>query len=141
MLSTYFATLGELNHLAVLVAGLAAMALGVAWYSPALFGKQWMAYHGFKKKDMDGTNMAPYMIGGLMNQWITAYVLASFLALSATGAGDAAGIAFWLWLGFVGTTQFAGVLWEKKAPGLWVLDTSYRLASLVVMALIIGAWV
>ena len=53
--------MGEVNLLAVLVSGVAAMVIGALWYSPLLFGKLWMNGMGFteaKMKEMKEKGMA-----------------------------------------------------------------------------------
>ena len=44
----------EINYLAVLVAGVAAVAVGFLWYGPLLFAKPWMKLMGHTKETMEG---------------------------------------------------------------------------------------
>lgn len=41
----------ELNLLAVFAATISSFILGGLWYSPALFGKAWIAHSGFKQEE------------------------------------------------------------------------------------------
>lgn len=138
----YFQTMLELNHLAVFVAALASMIIGSLWYSPALFGNMWMELAGHSKKDMESSKKKmPLIMGmGLLNSWIMAYVLGAFIALSATGAQEAAMLAFWIWLGFQATLLFGNVLWDMKPVNLFLINAAYQLVTLVVMALILASW-
>jgi hypothetical protein len=140
MFDAYIEALGNLNHLAVFVAAAAAMTLGFLWYSPLLFGKLWLKLNSFKKKSVEEKNMFALVLAGLVTSWITSYVLASLLHLSVTDLGDAVQVAFWLWLGFVATIMFGNVLWEQQRVELFILNSAFRLASLVLMAVILISW-
>jgi hypothetical protein len=43
----------QVNYVAVLFAVVASMVVGFAWYSPVLFGKQWMKLMGLTKENME----------------------------------------------------------------------------------------
>ena len=43
---------GSLNPLAILVAAFVSAALGAAWYSPLLLGKQWIAATGKTEEEL-----------------------------------------------------------------------------------------
>src|SRR5437868_2250611 len=94
------------NLPAVLVAALAAFFVGFLWHGP-LLGKVWMKLSGMRKEDVTPEqmkNMWKFMLMALVQQLVTAFVLAELSAL--TGAADvsaAAMIAFWAWLGFIVT--------------------------------------
>lgn len=140
---SYFQTMLDLNHLAVFVTAAAAMAIGMLWYSPALFGNMWMELVGMTKKDMakEKANMPKTLAMGLLSNWVLAYIFASFIALSVSSAQEATVLAFWLWLGFQVTLQFGGVLWEKKPLNLFLINAAHQLVMLVVMSLILSSWV
>jgi hypothetical protein len=134
------------NYLAVLACAVVAMVLGFMWYGP-LLGKQWRHEMGFSLDDMKNMKMSPSMAYGLMavGSLIFAYVLAHMLGISklAFGGLDLAMAlqgGFWLWLGFVATTQFGVVLWEGKSWKLFFINTSYSLVSMLAMASIIALW-
>ena len=69
------------NYLAVLVATIAAFAVGALWYGP-LFGRQWrvlMNYsegHAGTPSGGEGMPMASAMVGGFFATLILVYVLA-----------------------------------------------------------------
>ena len=132
----------SINYWAVLAAAVANMLVGSLWYGP-LFGKQWKKLMGFSAEDPKSMKMkaSTAMVGGLVTALVTAYVLAHFA--DVWGALDTAGafaLAFWIWLGFVATTQLAGVLWEGRPGKLFFLYTLQSLVSLVVIAWILVAW-
>ncbi len=127
------------DTVAVLVAGIAAFVVGMIWYSPMLFGKQYMKMVGMTEKEMKAgkSRMMPMMIQTLVISIITAYVFAHILGFSGA-ATLMEGIlgAFWVWLGFFATTHYLGVLYERKSMQMWFIQAGYSLVSLVAMALV-----
>ena len=127
------------NYLAVLVAGIAAMVLGYLWYGP-LFGKIWMKINKIKKQKKK--SMTKEYLMAFIKTLIMAYVLAIFIEL--TGAALLAGgliIGFWVWLGFLATVTFSSVIWGKRPFKSWLLDNSFNLLSVLLMAGILVLWV
>ncbi|MEK7613701.1 MAG: DUF1761 domain-containing protein [Patescibacteria group bacterium] len=131
-----------INYWAVLVSALASMAIGMLWYGP-VFGKQWMAMTGITKESMKSMALSPTkaMSLGLVSSLIMAYVLGYVAsALGTEGVPEALVLAFWIWLGFVATSQISGFLWEGKPLKLFLLNTAYSLVVYGVMALILVLW-
>lgn len=136
-----------INYLAVLVAAVASMAIGFAWYGP-LFGKQWMALSGISPEKISATKgkgMGPIYALASLGSLVMSYVLAhalvfasSYLNVSGVSAGLMTG--FWNWLGFVVPVTLSSVLWEGKSWKLWRLNCSYYLVSLLAMGVILAVW-
>jgi len=134
----------EINYLAVLVAAVVNMAIGAAWYSQALFGKIWMQQSGVTQQQITAAKkQMPLMYAAsFVGALVMSFVLAHFVTLvgaSTISAGIQTG--FWAWLGFVATTSLAGILWEGKKPGLYLLNNSYNLVALILMGAILAVWV
>ena len=126
--------------IAVLVAAVAAMVVGALWYSPAVFGKQWMKLMGMTKKSMEKEkkNMGKKYLLTFISLLVTAFVLAHFVDF--TGAVDMAEgmqVGFWAWLGFVGPATLINSLWTGKPGQLWALDNGHFLVVLVVMGAVL----
>jgi hypothetical protein len=138
--------ISNINFLAVLVAAIAAFALGFLWHGP-LFGKQWIKLMGIPQSEINAMQakgmgpMVPNMIASLVQQFVVAFVL-SYLAnaLSIVGVVPAVLLAALLWLGFIATTLLNGPLWEKKSISLYLFNIAYQLANLVVIGLIVVLW-
>lgn len=131
-----------INYWALIVAALANMIVGMLWYGP-LFGKKWMQLVGITADGMKSMAMKPWqaMIGGLINSLIIAYVLLFFTVTWVTpDIGGALFGAFWIWLGFVATTQIGSFLWEGKPITLFLINTSYSLVAYGVMSAILVLW-
>jgi hypothetical protein len=131
------------NYVAVLVAAIASMVIGMLWYGP-VFGKQWMKLVEFtpqSKKRMGLGSASKSMTLGFIAALVTAYVLAHFVAyVGAATAGAGVQLALWLWLGIAAPLQLGAYLWEGKSFKLFVLNAAHTLVSLGVMAAILAVW-
>lgn len=132
-----------INIWAVLVSALAYMVIGMAWYSPLLFGNAWLKLMSKTPKEVKqmrkgaGKAFAFSIIIAL----VLSYALAQFLNFISAGAfWDGVVVAFWLWLGFIATIQLNSVLYEQKPFKLYLINIGYFLVSIVIMALIQVAW-
>ena len=134
-----------INYLAVLVAAVASMVIGMAWYSPFLFGKMWMQLSGIteaKIKEAKKKGMAQSYVMAFVGSLVMSYVLAHFVQYA--GATDVMGglmAGFWAWLGFIATVLLGSVLWEGKPVKLYVLNIAEYLVALLVMGAILAVWV
>ncbi|MGB0756838.1 MAG: DUF1761 domain-containing protein [Patescibacteria group bacterium] len=137
----------DINFLAILISTIAHMILGMLWYSPALFGKQWANLMGFnlddkeswKKKQADAKSAYVVSFVGAL---ITALVLKLlFQAAVITNFGPAILIAVMVWFGFTGPMMLNSTLFGERSVKLWAIDSIYYLVSGVVMAIILTAWV
>lgn len=131
-----------MSIIAILVASIASMIIGMFWYSQAGFGKSWMKETGMTKKKMKKMAISPVqaMTLGFLATVLTAYILAKVLFMTPlTGTMGGLQLGFWIWLGFVATTQLGVVLWEGKTVKLFTINTFYSLVNLLVIGAIIGA--
>lgn len=133
------------NYLAVLLAAVAAMAVGFAWYSPMLFAKPWMKLMGLtmeKMKEAKQEMMKTYAISFVL-ALVTAYILSHVMTFSenffhysrlATGLSS----AFWMWLGFIMPVQATDVLFGGKKWSLFGINTGYQLVAVLAMGIVLG---
>ena len=133
------------NYLAVVVAAVAAMAVGFGWYSNALFGKMWRHQIGLSeeqmKAGMHGGKMGKTILLGFISALVMAFVLAQFINMTGAHSGGAAfQLGFWAWLGFLATIEFSAVLWQKKHWKLFAIQAAHDLVAIEVMALVIALW-
>lgn len=129
----------SINYLAVLVAAIAGMVVGAVWYSPAVFGNAWMKAIG-KKTDQLGDPTNSYLIATVL-ALVLAYVMAHFVDyVNASTVGAAVQLAFWLWLGFVITTQGVNAVFEGKSRDLFLVSAGHHLAEFIVVAAILALW-
>ena len=131
-----------INYLAVFAAAIVNMILGYAWYGPIL-GRQWMKLTRRTKESMEKDKKdLPIVMGSMfVGALVMAYVLAMFIGLTnSIGVYAGAMIGFWAWLGFVATTMFQDVLYEKKNKNLAAINLGYNLAALVINGAILASW-
>lgn len=137
--------MNTVNFWAILVAAIVAFAGGSLWYSPILFGKEWMALTKMTDADVAAAKakggMWKYYLAQLIASIVTFGVL-GFIVASASGvtAADGAFMGFLAWLGFNATDLLGAILWERKPFRLALIQGSFMLLTLVIGGAIIGAW-
>lgn len=140
----------HVNYLAVVVAAVAAMAIGFFWYAPGMFRESWLKIIG---KDMldkvalehmkkENRSHPTFMF---ITTFISAAVLArllDWLGVSNLGAGILVG--FWAWLGFALPVTVADTLFSgRERDHMWrlfLIRSSHQFFALLVMGGILGAW-
>jgi len=124
-----------------IVAAVVSMALGFFWYSEALFGAKWRAEMNWTDQDAEEVKqraMAKPVVLGLITEFVVAMILSYFFyRFSVMGIKEALSVAFLAWLGFSATLQFGETLWAKHSVSLFVINTSHRLVSLLLIALVL----
>lgn len=132
--------LENINYLAVLLGALVSLAIGAAWYAPAVFGNKWAKLVGLKKKDMEDTSGMPVM----MATSIIFYGLISLvigLMISMTGSeGLGEGLVLGAILGFVFSFGPMAVTYgfARRKFELSVVDGGYAVITCAVIGAIIG---
>lgn len=128
----------NIDWLAVFIAAVLYMVINFFWYSKWLFGHAWMKLSGMKESDMKHNKLA--MLWGFIVALVIAYFLAFFEGyLGVTTVSDGMFVGFCAWLGFVATSQISGLIWCKKSPKLFLINTGAKLLSYLVMSGLIGA--
>jgi len=125
------------NWLAIVLATVASMALGAAYYG--VLSAQWLAASGRTKEDIDPKDFMPY-VWSVIVQLVMAYFLA-VLTPPLAGAmtiGHGLQIAFLMWLGFVLTSMILNHRYQGKPWSLTIIDSGYILAALLVQGLVLG---
>ena len=134
--------LADVNVLAVGVAALLSFGLGAIWYSPLLCGNAWMAANGYTAADV------PRLQAGAKVNYAISFVawflMALVLALVGPHFGDGIldllHIGVLLWLGFAASVGVTNNRFSEKPISAWVIDAGYQLASIVIMAVVLGLW-
>ncbi len=123
-----------INYISVLVAAAAGFAFGAVWYMS--LAKQWMVAVGMTEEPKQD----PVVYGiAFLCQLVMAYMMAGVMGhvgqVSATG-----GIitAFFVWLGFILTTQVVNHRFQMQKWSLTLIDCGHWLGVLIVMGIVIG---
>jgi len=130
----------DINVLAVLVAAFINMAVGAAWYSPGLFGKEWSKLIGRKMEDMKknaGPGYGIATVGALIESWVLAHFV---VYAGSTSAMDGAVTGFWIWLAFVAVTLAIGTVFAGRSWKLWKIDAGYFLVVLIIQGALLATW-
>lgn len=143
MLENLTMLLGQLNFLAVLVAGLAAMIIAGIWYNPNVMGKAWMRENGFGEKDLGPPG--PAMAKAFVSNLVLAFGLASFFAFFH-GIGvkmtllDGAAWGFGLAVLVHGAAGYPNYAFEKRSNMLFLIHVINSALGMAVMGAILATW-
>jgi hypothetical protein len=128
------------NPIAILICGIAAMALGFLWYSNVLFAKPWMKLVGLSEKDLKGGPGAGYAITFVL-ALVLAVVLKHILVwANATNLSDALKTGLLLGFGFVLPVMAPNYIFVQKPTKLMGIDIGYQIVNVLVMSVILTIW-
>ena len=125
------------NWLAIVLATVASMALGAAWYG--VLSRQWLAASGRRAEDIDPKDFMPY-VWSVIVQLVMAYFLA-VVTPPLTGAmtiQNALLVAFLMWLAFVLTSMILNHRYQGRPWSLTIIDSGYILAAMLAQGLVLG---
>jgi len=132
----------SISAVGVILATLSSFIVGSIWYMPATFMPAWMKLTGTTDEQLKARfpmGMAAIGVASL----VTAYILAHFMvytsyATGTTGVANGLETALWAWLGISATTVVSATVLEPRKPMYMVITAGNRLATLLVMGLILG---
>ena len=134
----------RINYPAVFVSALAYWALGALWYSPLLFARPFIALMRWTPEQLasvDAQGAGAQIVVALLTSLVLAYVLAHFVKFTgAETVKSGALTGFWLWLGFVATSNLETVLFESRPLGLYLINNGYHLVGLLGMGSLLAVW-
>ena len=127
------------NYLAVIVATVAAVVIGIVYYGVAGFGARLARLNSMTPRTgpPSPTQFATGIVVGLVNAWVLAV-----LSLNLGGASIADGILLGAlaWLGFGATFKAAQVVFEGRSWNTWLIAGVHDLLVQVVVAAIVTVW-
>jgi hypothetical protein len=127
----------NVNWVAILLATVASMALGLAWYT--LLSRPWLKAIGKTHEQVMGSDPKPF-VWAVLVQLVMAYFLALLIPL-LTGAmtpANGALIGAHMWLGFVLTAMILNHRYQGAPWALTLIDGGYVLGVLVVQGIVLG---
>ena len=125
-----------------MVAAVASFLVGGIWYG-ALFSKAWPRLHKFTPEEIE--SLRNQQLRGFVIFFICDLVLATVVAgltaaLNLDTALSGVMLGFWLWIGLAATQTLTLNAAAGKPAGLFWIDTSKQLVSLLLIGAIFGAW-
>lgn len=123
------------NLLAILVAAATGFLIGGLWYGP-LFGKAWMAEHGFTEEQLRAGNMVK--IYGLTFAFsvLSALFLGHLLSAVDASARATIMISVGIALGYIIPAIGTNYLFSRKSGKLFAIDAGYWLTFYAAMGLV-----
>jgi hypothetical protein len=132
----------QVNYLAILAAAVSSMIVGAVWYAKSVFGKEWMKLARVdedKAKDWSVFALVVAFVSSLVMAFVLAHV--TFLSnyfFKGSYLEDALMTGLWAWIGFQGFRIFMHDAFEGRRKKLSIINMGNELATIMVMALIIG---
>lgn len=132
----------RISWMAIIAALAAAAVVSSVWYSPFLFGKEWMELSRISSAASGNTAIPGWkMLIDLVREFVVIYVLARLInGLRIIDWKGAVKLGFWVWLGFPVQMLMGASLWDNKP---WMLDLIHGgdwLMKMLVIALILAKW-
>jgi hypothetical protein len=113
--------------------------LGMLWYSPLFAGNMWVKAYKLDTKKLKPS--AKHYVGNMLLTFVTAFILAIFIdQFQILDWQSALVFALFLWVGFIATTHFCGVIWANKPLVVYFIDVTYYLVSIVMMSVLLAIW-
>jgi hypothetical protein len=134
---------GSVNYLAVVIAALAYYAGGALWYSPVLFGKQWMALVGLTEEKIAEQKKDAWKsyVTSLVAALVISYGLARIeMYMNVVTFAGGLHTGFWSWLCFVITTSATNSAFAGRPVKLLFIDAGYHLYGFLVIGVILAVW-
>lgn len=136
--------MSTINFWPILISAIVSFGIGALWYSPILFGKEWMTLMKISDHDIDvakNNGISKSYLAHFVTNIVSFGVLAFFISLSgSSNAGDGAFLGLISWLGFVAPIGISNLLWRKDSLKLVLIDSLQVLLSLIIGGIIIGVW-
>jgi len=134
----------KIKYAAVIVATLVHFLLGGLWYSPLLFQNKFLQIvNGSPEtiRQMENQSQTKELVIAFITSLVLVYILAHFVQYTkATNALGGLQTAFWLWLGFIATTNAATVLFERRPLGLYLINMGYQFVACALAGIILAIW-
>ena len=90
-------------------------------------------------REMQGGAASAYAVS-----FVCWFLMTTVLALVAPHFGESVGIFLHMgllfWLGFSATTGLTNNMFSEKPLRLWGIDAGYQVASITIMAIVLGLW-
>lgn len=133
----------DINYWAVLSAAALYYASGTLWYSPFMFGKQWMQLVGMTPEMIESNkkNAWKAYLTALIASLLMSYGVARLVDyMHVTSFSGGIQMGFWSWVVFVITTMAINNAFSTRPVKLLLIDGGYHLYGLLLMGVINTVW-
>ena len=135
----------HVNYIAIIIVSVISFLIGVFWYSPILFGKQWAKAAGKSIEDFRKGILPITYILAFISWCITSYVLAVMIDYSVDVFSAPPFLygmlaAFLCWFGFAAALSLVHNLIAQRSTVLWLIDNGYTLVAMLISGFIIAEW-
>lgn len=131
----------EINLLAVLCCAILLWILGAAWYSPALFAKEWMRLLEITREPGRRDGLLLGMTASFFGDFVISFVLANIIVwaqIATFARGTVIGVL--MWIGFIAAPNLPQGLYEKRPFKLFAINSGYWLLGLAIVGGILAIW-
>jgi Mg/Co/Ni transporter MgtE len=128
----------DVNWIGVVLAAVASMALGMAWYMG--MGDRWVNATGKSRDElMSGGSATPFVWAALC-QLVMAYFVAMLTPLLFDGISiyGAVMVGVHMWVGFIITSMVLNHRYQNQKWTLTFIDGGYLLGVMIVQGVVIG---
>jgi len=131
----------SVNEVAVITSTIVALAIGSIWYSPLLFGQQWMRAVGMTDEELDASkDQIPRMFFlAILANLVALFIVAQFIALSKQAGMSLQHIAVLL-IFVIGAFISNAIIWEEKPLSYLFINVGYVAVVILEGIAIIGYW-
>lgn len=128
------------NPVGVLMAAVATFVIGMAWYSPLLFARPWVALNGYTPEKLEAMKKGAGRAYGI--SFLAYLVLATGVAAVVHGGSVHDGLwrAVHLWVFIVMPVSLTGLVFSDRRFGAWLIDAMYQLVFFAAMGAILSRW-
>lgn len=131
----------SINIIAVFVATLVCMAIGYTWYSPKVFGTQWMRLTGISPDQSNKEEMKKALGIGFAATFINMFFIAMLLQIiGTTRVYEACIVAIVLWCATAFPGELHAVAWEKNPKQLFYINIGVSFLTFTIGASVIQWW-
>ncbi|MCX6121749.1 MAG: DUF1761 domain-containing protein [Ignavibacteriales bacterium] len=126
----------DINLLAVFVAWIVHIAMGLIWFRPELFGNEWSRLTGKELKPA-----SQWIIPGFIGHLMMIFVLVILIKLTNSSNGMSGMlIGLLAWIGFIVPMEVGELVWEKIPFKLFLIRIGNHFLGFAVSGFILGAW-
>ncbi len=130
----------QINYLAVLVASVAAFVVGFIYYMPGVMGNLWVKALGKDPHEFTNSPMLSMLLSFLLTI-ITAIALdLIFISMGTQTIADGLVISAVIGVFIVAANMLGDYLFSNAKFSLFLIQGTYRLITMLVLAAILMAW-